>query len=334
MGEYTCRIDPVMIRNGMKFFRKLFTPLIAFITIQLVWLVMVFFWIRWFMQSHSDLQKLAEKYSHVLPEGADWLILTEGLVLLVAILVGVYVIFLYWQRQAALLKAKRDFIAQVTHELKSPLASLQLHLETIRRRHPSPVKMETFLDTMLADTERLDTLVNNLLSANRLEQRGIRLSLKTVDFSAVVSNYFRPQQYALPRAGIMHLNVEPGLYARIEKEAIETVFRNLLENALLYSPSQPKIRISLHRDDKAAHFIIADEGRGIETKEQKKVFHIFYRGKRSGETIKGTGLGLFITQAAIRLHKGKVWLQSGDKGGTEVHISLPLIDPETEDMQK
>ena len=196
----------------MKFFRRLFNPLIAFIAIQLVWLVMVFFWIRWFMKSHSQLQKLAEKYSHVLPEGADWLILTEGLVLLVAILAGVYVIFLYWRRQTALLKAKRDFIAQVTHELKSPLASLQLHLETIRRRHPSPARMETFLDTMLADTERLDTLVNNLLSANRLEQRGIRLSLKNVDFSAVVSNYFRPQQYSLPRAGTMHLDVESDLH--------------------------------------------------------------------------------------------------------------------------
>jgi signal transduction histidine kinase len=315
----------------MKFFKRLFNPLIAFIAIQLVWLVMVFFWIRWFMKSHNQLQKLAEKYSHVLPEGADWLILTEGLVLLVAILAGVYVIFLYWRRQFALLKAKRDFIAQVTHELKSPLASLQLHLETIRRRHPTPVKMETFLDTMLADTERLDTLVNNLLSANRLEQRGTRLTLKTVDYSAVVSNYFRPQQYSLPRAGTMHLEVEPDLYARIEKESIETVFRNLLENAILYSPSQPKIRVRLYQEDNLAHFVISDQGKGIDPKEQKKVFHMFYRGKRGGETIRGTGLGLFITQAVIRLHKGKVWLESADTGGTNVHITLPLAETKPEE---
>lgn len=315
----------------MKFFRQLFNPLIAFITIQLVWLVVVFFWIRWFMDSHSELQRLAEKYSHVLPKGADWLILIEGLILLVAILAGVYVIFLYWRRQSALLKAKRDFIAQVTHELKSPLASLQLHLETIRRRHPSPAKMETFLDTMLADTERLDTLVNNLLSANRLEQRGIRLSLKTVDFSALVSNYFRPNQYSLPRAGTMLIDIETGLFARIEKESIETVFRNLLENAILYSPEKLHIQISLFKDDKHAHFVMADQGRGVELEEQKKVFHIFYRGKRSGETIRGTGLGLFITQAVVRLHKGRVWLQSGKEKGTEVHIRLPLVTPEPEE---
>ena len=315
----------------MKFFRRLFNPLIAFIAIQLVWVVVVFFWIRWFMDSHSELQKLAEKYSHVLPKGADWLILVEGLILLVAILAGVYVIFLYWQRQAALLKAKRSFIAQVTHELKSPLASLQLHLETIRRRQPPPTKMETFIDTMLADTERLDTQVNNLLSANRLDQRGLRLSLKTIDFSSIVSNYFRPQQYALPKAGTMHLDVEAGLCARIEKESMETVFRNLLENAILYSTSQPQISVRLYRDDNSAHFIIADQGRGIAREEQKKVFKMFYRGKRNGETIRGTGLGLFITQAVIRLHKGKVWLQNGKQAGTEVHIRLPLVKPEPED---
>ena len=285
------------------------------------------------MKSHNELQKLAEKYSHVLPEGADWLILTEGLVLLVAILAGVYVIFLYWRRQSALLKAKRDFIAQVTHELKSPLASLQLHLETIRRRQPTQAKMETFLDTMLADTERLDILVNNLLSANRLEQRGVRLSLKTLDLSTIVSNYFRPQQYSLPRAGTMKLSVEGVLYSRVEKEAIETVFRNLLENAILYSPSQPDIQVKLYREDKYAHFVIADKGRGIELKEQKKVFQIFYRGKLSGETIKGTGLGLFITQAVVRLHKGKVWIQNGEQTGAEVHILLPLVNPEAKDEQ-
>ncbi len=323
-----------MIKNDMKFFRRLFNPLIAFITIQLVWVVVVFFWIRWFMDSHSELQKLAEKYSHVLPKGADWLILVEGLVLLVAILAGVYVIFLYWQRQAALLKAKRSFISQVTHELKSPLASLQLHLETIRRRQPSQAKMETFIDTMLADTERLDTLVDNLLSANRLDQRGLRLSLKNVNFSAVVTNYFRPQQYALPRAGIMHLDVETGLYARVEKESFETVFRNLLENAILYSPTQPLIRISLYQDDNYVHFVLADQGRGVEIQEHKKVFNMFYRGKRIGETIRGTGLGLFITQAVVRLHKGKVWLQNGKDAGTEVHIRLPLVKPDSEDKPK
>jgi len=312
----------------MKFFKRLFSPLMAFIGVQILWLFIVFFWIRWFMDRHWELRDLAAKYSVALPKGTDWFILVEGLVLLVAILVGIYVIFLYWRRQSSLLQAKRNFIAQVTHELKSPLASLQLHLETIRRNPPSPLKMETFLDTMLADTDRLGALINNLLSANRLEQRGARLTLKTVDFSKFMLDYFRPLQYSLPRAGTMELNIEPGLSARIEAESIETVFRNLVENALLYSPQAPRLRIVLYREGKWLHLVIADQGRGIVQHEQKKVFQIFYRGQKEGETIKGTGLGLFITRAIIRLHKGKVWLTSPGPGkGTEVHIQLPLFQP-------
>lgn len=318
----------------MKFFTRLFNPLMAFIGIQLVWLVVVFFWISWFMDRHWQLRDLADKYSHVMPEGTDWFILVEGLVLLVAILVGVYVIFLYWRRQTALLQAKRNFISQVTHELKSPLASLQLHIETIRRNPPSALKMETFLDTMLTDTDRLGALINNLLSANRLEQRGIKLSLQTIDFSQFVLNYFRGRQYSLPRAGTMELDIEPGLFNRIEAESLETVFRNLLENAILYSPDSPQLKISMSRQDKFSHLTITDQGRGVIQNEQKKVFRIFYRGHKGGETIKGTGLGLFITQAVIRLHKGKVWLHSsGLNQGTEIHIRLPLVEPEADEVK-
>ncbi len=99
------------------------------------------------------------------------MILVEGLLLLVAILAGVYVIFLFWSRQAALLREQRLFISQVTHELKSPLASLQLHLETIRRHQPPPERLAAFLETMLGDTGRLNGLIDNLLSASRVDQK-------------------------------------------------------------------------------------------------------------------------------------------------------------------
>ena len=107
--------------------------LFAFVGIQLAWIVVVVGWLYWFLGRHRELRAIAEKYSpELLNQGPDWVILVEGLVLLVAILVGVYVIFLFWSRQAALLREQKLFISQVTHELKSPLASLQLHLETIR----------------------------------------------------------------------------------------------------------------------------------------------------------------------------------------------------------
>ncbi|MEJ2198872.1 MAG: HAMP domain-containing sensor histidine kinase [Desulfuromonadales bacterium] len=230
----------------MKWLKRIFNPLMAFIGIQLAWVLVVIVWLNWFLGSHRKLRQLAEKYSpELLVGGPDWLILTEGLLLLISILVGVYVIFLYWKKQSALVREQRHFISQVTHELKSPLASLQLHLETIRRHQPSPEKLAAFLETMLSDTTRLNGLIDNLLSASRVEQKHWRLDLQTIDFSAFVEKYFRARQFTLPKAGKLTMEIKPGIHAAVDREAMETVLRNLLENAVLYSDKSPRISVSL-----------------------------------------------------------------------------------------
>jgi len=111
----------------------------------------------------------------------------------------------------------------------------------------------------------------------------------------------------------------------MDSDSLETVFRNLLENALLYSDDAPRISIGLHPDGRWAHLTFRDQGRGIEQDEQKKVFQMFYRVRIPGKTIRGSGLGLFIVRGVLRLHKGKVWLESEGTGkGTTVHLLLPL----------
>jgi len=312
----------------MKLFGRIVNPLMAFIGIQIAWLVVLVFWIYWFMGKHRQFRAVAEKYSPELVQGGlDWIILAEGIVLLAAILAGVYVIFLYWRRQLALNRVQRNFIAQVTHELKSPLASLRLHLETIKRRRPEAEQLDGFIDTMLADTSRLDSLTSNLLTTNYLEHKGFRLALKPGNLSALVERYFKDLQFSLPRAGEMELLIEPKIHARCDSESLETVFRNLLENALLYSENSPRVKIELFRENNWAHLAFSDQGRGIEQKDQKKVFQMFYRARKSGKTVRGSGIGLFIVRAVVRLHKGKVWLMSDGAGkGTTVHIRLPLAE--------
>jgi signal transduction histidine kinase len=315
----------------MRWWRSLFNPLFAFIAIQLAWIVVVAGWLYWFLGSHRQLRALAEKYSpELLTGGPDWVILAEGLVLLVAILVGVYVIFLFWSRQAALLREQRLFISQVTHELKSPLASLQLHLETIRRHQPSPERLAAFLETMLADAGRLNGLIDNLLSASRVEQKNWALHPQLTDFSAFVERYFRPRQFTLPRAGRLTLEIETGLYAMVDRDAMETVFRNLLENAILYSDGPPEITVRLLGQTKNCLFEIADRGRGIETAHQRKIFNMFYRIRRRDENIRGSGLGLFIVRANVERHGGQINVESAGTGkGTTFRIVLPRCQPDT-----
>jgi signal transduction histidine kinase len=155
----------------------------------------------------------------------------------------------------------------------------------------------------------------------------MKLSLRPIDLSAFVTHYFRPRQYALPQAAKMELAIAPDLRARLDPEAMETVFRNLLENALLYSSGSPEITIGLQQEKGFAHLSFTDRGRGLEKREQKKIFQMFYRVRRSDENIRGSGLGLFIVRAIVRLHHGKVWAESEGPGkGTTFHILLPLSE--------
>ena len=311
----------------MRWFRSLINPLFAFIGIQLAWIVVVVGWLYWFLGSHRQLRELAEKYSpELLNRGPDWLILVEGLLLLLAILAGVYVIFLYWSRQAALLREQKLFISQVTHELKSPLASLQLHLETIRRHQPPPERLAAFLETMMGDTARLNGLIDNLLSAGRIEQKTWSPNLQRIDFSAFIERYFRSRQFALTRAGKLTIDVEAGLWAMIDPETMETVCRNLLENAVLYSDGPPEISVRLYRKGADCVLEVADRGRGIDPQHQKKIFKMFYRVRRSNENIRGSGLGLFIVHANVEKHGGRIEVESAGAGkGTTFRITLPLV---------
>ncbi len=316
------------VKQGiMKLFRKLFHPLFALIAIQLVWVLLVIFWIYWFIGSNKAFRKLAELYRPELAgRGIDWTVLVVGLALLLVILPGVYVIFLYWKRQSDLVNQQKNFMSQVTHELKSPLASIQLHLETIKLRNPPPDKMERFLDTMLADTDRLNNLINNLLLAAKLEHRVRPAYYPVIDFSQLVARVMEQKRCKLPEGGSITIEVEEGIMASIDTERMESVLRNLFENACLYSPATPEIRVTLTRSgQKNCILTFQDQGKGIEANDLKKIFRMFYRVRRSGENIRGTGLGLYIVKSVIRDHRGRVRVKSEGAGkGTTFLITLPL----------
>jgi signal transduction histidine kinase len=311
----------------MRFIKKLFSPLFALIGIQLVWLLLVFLWVYWFVGRHKEFRALAETYRVELAgRGLDWLVLVEGIVLLVLVLAGVYVIFVYWKRQSDLVIQQKNIMAQVTHELKSPLASIQLYLETIKLRNPPREKMEKFLDTMLADTDRLNNLISNLLMAAKLEHRKRPTNYPVIDFADFVSEFMERKRARLPEGGSLTLEVEPGIKARIDVEGMETILRNLFENAALYSAASPELTVSLTKKGRNALLTFRDTGRGIAAKDLKKVFRMFYRVRSPGENIRGTGLGLHIVKSLIKDHGGQIRVTSEGLGkGCAFIITLPLV---------
>jgi hypothetical protein len=310
----------------MKLIYRLLTPIMALIAIQFVWVLLVVFWIYWFVGRHKEIRKLTEMYRPELAgRGLDWPVLVEGLVLLLIVLAGVYVIFLYWKRQADLVKEQKKFMSQVTHELKSPLASIQLHLETIKLRKPPADKIERFLDTMLADTDRLNNLISNLLMAAKLEHRVRTTRYPVNDLSELVERVMTKKQLLLPEGGSLGVGVEKGIKTPLDTEGMETALRNLFENAILYSPASPEITVKLVRKGRNCVLTFRDNGRGIERKDLHKVFKMFYRVRQQGENIRGTGLGLYIVKSVINEHGGRISVTSEGAGkGCTFTITLPL----------
>ena len=313
---------------SMKLFRRILSPVSALVAIQLVWVALVVLWITWFVGRNRELKTLADRYrTELLVRGADWFDLVQGLLLLSIMLVGVYALFLFWRRQSRLYQQQREFITQVTHELKSPLASIQLHLETIRLRRPPEDRLDAFVHTMLDDTRRLHSQIDNLLLAARLEQRRRPSDLREIDLSAFVARYLDETRDRLPPGTRLEMAVEPDIRAAVEPDEMGTVLRNLLENAVLYSPGQADIMVRLVREGRFARLSVQDHGLGVARSQLKKIFQRFYRIEQSGDRIRGTGLGLYIVQTVARNCGGSVAATSDGPGtGCTITLMLPLLE--------
>jgi len=312
----------------MKMIRRIFNPVIALVAIQLVWVVAVVLWVNWFVGRHRQLKELATRYSpELLARTEGWSPLVQGLLLLAIILVGVYVLFIFWRRQSRLYQEQREFITQVTHELKSPLASIQLHLETIRLRRPPADRLDSFVDTMLDDTRRLHSQIDNLLLAARIEQRRRSVERREIDLSSFVQKYLDENRERLPPGTRLETSLEPGLRAAVEPDELGTVLRNLLENAVLYSPGVPELELRLKRNGRWAALALKDHGRGLEHDQLRKIFRRFYRVELPDERIRGTGLGLYIVQSVIEGCGGTVQAESAGPGtGCTFTLQLPLVE--------
>ena len=144
--------------------------------------------------------------------------------------------------------------------------------------------------------------------------------------SKFINKIMEVKRSKLPEGGSITSEVEEGIKAAIDTERMETVIRNLFENACLYSPASPEIRVTLARSgQKNCLLTFQDKGMGVEAKDLKKIFRMFYRVRRPGENIRGTGLGLYIVNSVIKEHGGRITVTSDGTGkGSTFHITLPI----------
>lgn len=275
--------------------------------------------------------------------GSGWIILNWregvrvflGVIFFGAITAGLVLNTIFLVREIRRNEQHDSFINAVTHELKTPITSIRLYLQTLQRREVEEAQRRDFYRLMLDDTDRLMGTVEQVLKAGIAGHRGRVGHRVLFDFGDLVRECVE-----MARSGRnlqpSHLRFEPsqnGKRATVngDPEELRTVVSNLLDNAIKYSGENVDISVRLETpDEKRIALSVSDHGVGIPPHELKRVFKRFYRVQnRTISQVKGTGLGLFIVRAIVKKHGGRVFAQSQGEGhGTTVTLELPRSAPE------
>ena len=307
--------------------RALFHPIFVFIGVQIAWIGLMVVWVYWYFENRQNLAEFTKKLPpELLESDFNWIVLLEGGVLMLVILAGVYVIFVYWNKQSRLYQLQSNFISSVSHELKSPLASIQLYLETLKYQKVSSEEAQDFVETMLSDTERLSDLIDNILESSKSDPKSMQLQFSSVDIVSFLQETIAHHQKLFEdKQCVIQLKFNDYVKVSIDGRAMRMVFNNLIANALRYSPARTVLTIAVRRDQKFCIIDFIDQGFGFDKKELKKVFKKFYRVQnQETQNIEGAGLGLYISRQIIKNHKGKINVFSEGRGkGTHFMLSLP-----------
>ncbi len=250
-----------------------------------------------------------------------------GIVLLVGLSFSMVLIFRHLNVQIRLTRLYDNFIANITHELKSPLSSLQLYLETLNTRNVPPEKQKEFLEQMIRDTARLQKLISTILEISALESRKNKANFELYDCCEIISRLLKEaaEQFRL-EDNTIDFNCDSKANISIDVNAFKMVIDNLIDNSIKYTTGELKINVSVKTSLNKVEIHFTDNGIGIPPQEQKNVFQKFYRIYDADiPNVKGTGLGLYWVKEIIKNHKGKISVKSEGKGkGTTFIIELPI----------
>lgn len=256
-------------------------------------------------------------------EKQENMITGEVFVFIIILAIGLWLIHNGYNKEIRSAEQRRNFLLSITHELKSPIASIRLVLDTIRKRELKPNQKEHLLKNGLVETERLHQLVNNLLLSARLES-AYSPNREMVDLPVLIEEVQEIIKAKHPAIQMDFLEGENIPFLLGDRMGITSVILNLYENAIKYSAAKAKIYTSLKTVKDTIHLEIADQGIGISDKEKKRVFEKFYRiGNEDTRKTKGTGLGLYIVKQIVEAHNGTIRLKDNEPQGTVFSITLP-----------
>jgi two-component system phosphate regulon sensor histidine kinase PhoR len=312
--------------------------LVIFVLAQLVWLAVLLLWIYWYVTNNIIFEQVGEKISpQIVYDTPSVFPFVGGIVLLAGLSFSLVLIFHHLNVQIRLTSLYDNFIANVTHELKSPLSSIQLYLETLNSRDVPEEKRKEFYDLMIRDSERLKNLINSILEIAAMDKKKFHTDFEVYKADEIIEKIVleSAEQFKLKENAIK-FNGTTNCEVLLDRNAIKTVFNNLVGNAIKYNVSQLKIEVNIKRHNKTLEIEFADNGIGISHDHIKKIFQKFHRiYDKDIPNVKGTGLGLYVVREIIKSHKGKIVAFSEGKGmGTTFKIELPVFIEKKKSKQR
>lgn len=271
-------------------------------------------------QRESETILLTKKIEH-----RRLMVIGEGMVFLSMLFWGTSMMLKIYRKEMALAKQQKNFLLSITHEFKSPLASIKLYLQTLLRHDLEKSREISFINSAIADTDRLNNLVENALMANLIDHKGYSFSKEDVNISALLRLLIQKFQQ-IPGHSKIDSQIEEGLYVHADKNAISVLVTNLIENGWKYSPKDSPLKIIVEKTENSVLLSVADFGIGIPDEEKLNIFTKFYRiGNEETRKTKGTGLGLFIVKHIVEEHSGKINVIDNSPVGSIFRVELPLL---------
>ena len=307
------------IRNKRRLLGVLYL-MAAYLVFQLVW----WGWQLYKLQ-HAYLEHLKSE-GNTLPENAlrnkIFMIIGEGGVFLILLFLGIWWIKENVWQDLKRAQKEKNFLLAVTHELKTPIAAIRLNSQTLKNRKLTEEQSQDLCADIITESNRLETLVNNILLATQFEQNTSLGNWQTTNLSLLVETQIKRFQQLFPERNV-NSNIQSNIQLEVEETMIVSLLFNLLENANKYSPISESISVTLKGSEHLVLLEISDNGMGIPIEERKAVFEKFHRvGNEQTRSQKGTGLGLYIVKQICKAHRAEINISDNTPCGSRFQITF------------
>lgn len=310
---------------------RFFHPLLIFVISIVALGSSLILYIYWYMEVSTGIKSVVRKFnldSGQILTANTWVVILVLSVLVGTILLGMLMIFVYSQKMVQLYRLQRNFINNFTHELKTPVASLSLYLETFQKYELKRSKQLKYIEYMLVDVKRLSGNITRILNLARIENRNYTAEFSWLDPVDVIKRFLKKNGHLFENCTVrLDDRKKQHQYVRINTSLFEILLMNLMTNAIKYNASDtPVIDIRVQLASGKLKIDVSDNGIGFDASERKKIFKKFYQiGSPDDMTAKGSGIGLYLAQSIAKIHKGRLTASSNGPGqGAVFHLVLPV----------